>query len=82
MTKALLVRGDARAADHVDRLFQLFGDEAISWDAARAVGGVVATDKILTKKNHAVIKFLYAQKYCTTVLPRIIEGAKSSDGVC
>lgn len=81
MTKALLVRGDARAASHVDRLFQAFDDEEISWDAARAIGGVVTTDRILTKTNHAVIKFLYAQKYCTTVLPRIVEGAKSSDGV-
>ncbi|KZT67370.1 ARM repeat-containing protein [Daedalea quercina L-15889] len=79
ITKALLVRGDPRAADHVDRLFQLFGNDEISWDAARAVGGVVATDKILTKKNHAVVKFLYAQKYCSSVLPRIIDGAKSSE---
>lgn len=82
LTKALLVRGDARAADHVDRLLQLFDDEEVSWDAARAIGGVVAIDRILTKKNHATIKFLYAQKYCTTVLPRIVEGAKSSDGMC
>lgn len=80
VTKALLVRGDPRAADHVDRFFQLFGDEEISWAAARAIGGVVAADNLLTKKNHAVIKFLYAQKYCTSVLPRIIEGAKSTDG--
>ncbi|KAH9930313.1 ARM repeat-containing protein [Fomitopsis serialis] len=79
MTKALLVRGDPRAADQVDRLFQLFGDNEISWDAARTIGGVVATDRILTKKHHSVIKFLYAQKYCNTVLPRIIEGAKSSE---
>lgn len=80
VTKALLVRGDPRAADHVDRLFQLFGDDDISWAAARAIGDVVAADNILTKKNHAVIKFLYAQKYCTSVLPRIIEGAKLTDG--
>ncbi|TFY64928.1 hypothetical protein EVJ58_g2311 [Rhodofomes roseus] len=79
MTKALLVRGDPRGADLVDRLFELFGDDKVGWDAARAVGGAVATDKILTKKNHAVIKFLYAQKYCNSVLPRIIEAAKSSE---
>ena len=40
----------------VDQLFGLFGDAQISWDAARAVGSIPATDKILTKKNHAIVK--------------------------
>ena len=40
----------------VDRLFGLFEDEEVSWDAARAVGQIVAADPILTKKNHAVIR--------------------------
>ncbi|KZT07275.1 ARM repeat-containing protein [Laetiporus sulphureus 93-53] len=78
MTKAQLVRGDARAMAHAERLFTLFGDEAVSWDAARALGRVVSADKVLTKRNHAVIKILYAQRYCNAVLPRIVEGAKTS----
>ena len=40
----------------VDRLFGLFEDEEVSWDAARAVGQIVAADPVLTKKNHAVIR--------------------------
>ncbi|TFK91443.1 ARM repeat-containing protein [Polyporus arcularius HHB13444] len=78
LTKALLVRGHARATQNVDRLFELFVDEHVSWDAARAVGRIPGTDKVLTKKNHAVLRILYAQKYCNSVLPRIIEGAKVS----
>lgn len=78
ITKALLIRNDAAAARNIDKLFGLLDDAEVSWDAARAIGSVVATDKILTKRNHAVIKILYAQRYCSSVLPRIVEGAKSS----
>ena len=56
LTKALLVRGHARAIQNVDRLFELFDDEHVSWDAARAVGKIPATDKVLTKKNHAILR--------------------------
>ena len=56
LTKALLVRGHARAMQNVDRLFELFDDEHVSWDAARAVGKISATDKVLTKKNHAILR--------------------------
>lgn len=41
---------------NVDRLFDLFDDEQVSWDAARTVGRIPATDKILTKKNHAILR--------------------------
>ncbi|OBZ73673.1 MMS19 nucleotide excision repair [Grifola frondosa] len=77
-TKALLARGHVLAMGYTDRLFELFDDEHINWEAARAVGNIAGSDKILTKKNHAIIKILHAQRFCTTVLPRIISGAKSS----
>ncbi|OCH91496.1 ARM repeat-containing protein [Obba rivulosa] len=79
VTKALLIRGDALAMQHTDKLFTLFDDSEVNWDAARAVGFAVASDKIFTKKNHAVIKMLYAQRFCNAMLPRIIAGAKSSE---
>ena len=60
LTKALLVRGHARAMQNVDRLFELFDDEHVSWDAARAVGKIPATDKVLTKKNHAILRVCVA----------------------
>ena len=41
---------------NVDRLFELFDDESVSWDAARALGRIPGTDKVLTKRNHAVLK--------------------------
>ena len=56
LLKALLVRGHAKAMQNVDRLLVLFDDEHVSWDAARAVGRIPGTDKVLTKKNHAVLR--------------------------
>ena len=50
------MRGHALAQKFADRLFDLFGDVSVSWDAARAIGEIARQDKILTKKNHAVIK--------------------------
>ncbi|EMD39279.1 hypothetical protein CERSUDRAFT_82017 [Gelatoporia subvermispora B] len=79
VTKALLVRGDPLAMQHTDKLFELFNDTDVNWDAARALGFIVASDKILTKRNHAVIKMLYSQRFCNTLLPRIVTGANSSE---
>jgi len=39
-----------------DKLFSLFDDEDVSWDAARAIGQISAADKILTKRNHAILR--------------------------
>ena len=41
---------------NVERLFGLFHDDDVNWDAARAVGRIPATDKYLTKRNHAVLR--------------------------
>ncbi|KZV63176.1 ARM repeat-containing protein [Peniophora sp. CONT] len=78
VSKGLLVQNHALATDFVEHLFELFGDEAISWDAARSVGNVVAPSKILVKSNHAVIRVLHAQKYASRILPRLISGAKDT----
>ena len=56
MTKALQVRNHPSAQRFTDSLVELFDDSDIGWDAARAIGQIVSTDKVLTKKNHAVIK--------------------------
>ncbi|KAI0047844.1 ARM repeat-containing protein [Auriscalpium vulgare] len=77
VSKALLVRSHPQALPTIDRLFELFDDDDVNWDAARAVGLIGATDKILTKKNHVVIKILYAQRYANSVLPKLVEGAQS-----
>ncbi|TFY64788.1 hypothetical protein EVG20_g5838, partial [Dentipellis fragilis] len=76
VSKGLLLRSHPQALPSAERLFQLFDDAEVSWDAGRAVGQVVVPDKVLTKSNHAVIKILYAQKYMNAMLPRIVEGAK------
>ncbi|KIK08924.1 hypothetical protein K443DRAFT_671974 [Laccaria amethystina LaAM-08-1] len=78
MSKALIVRNHPLALSFSERLFQVFDDEAVGWDAAKACGEIPGTDTILTKRNHAVIKILYSQKYVNTILPRLMEGAKSS----
>ena len=56
------MRGHALAQKFSDRLFDLFGDASVSWDAARAIGEIARQDKILTKKNHAVIKVRWKSK--------------------
>ena len=50
------MQNHALAAEFIEHLFELFGDESVSWDAARSVGNVVAPSNILVKRNHAVIK--------------------------
>ncbi|KAI9444495.1 ARM repeat-containing protein [Lactarius indigo] len=60
ISRALLVRGHPKA------LLFLFGDADVGWDAARAIG------QGLTKRNHAIIKILHAQKYASSTLPKII----------
>ncbi len=54
-----MVRGHSRAFSFVDKLFELFGDADVGWDAARAIGQVGTADKELTKRNHAIIKVLF-----------------------
>lgn len=56
MNKALQVRSHPLAQPFTDRLVDLFDDVDIGWDAARAIGRIVDQDKVLTKKNHAVIR--------------------------
>lgn len=50
------MRGHALSSSFTDKLFELFEDPDVSWDAARALGSIVASDKVMTKRNHAVIK--------------------------
>ncbi|KXN92954.1 hypothetical protein AN958_08928, partial [Leucoagaricus sp. SymC.cos] len=78
VSKALLVRNHSLALQFTDKIFEAFGDEAISWDAAKAIGEVAAADDVLTKKHHAILRILYAQKFMNRVLPKIIAGAKDS----
>ncbi|KAH7927892.1 ARM repeat-containing protein [Leucogyrophana mollusca] len=80
ITKALLVRSHPISSQFVDRFFELLGDDAVDWDAARAIGGLGSGDIVLTKRNFAVVKVLHAQKFFNMVLPRILEGAKVCDG--
>jgi DNA repair/transcription protein MET18/MMS19 len=51
-----LVRNHPQALPFVNRLFELFDDMDVGWDAARAIGQAGTADKVLTKSNHAVIK--------------------------
>ncbi|KAJ7464465.1 ARM repeat-containing protein [Mycena latifolia] len=74
--KGLLVRNHPLAHAFIDRLFDVLEDEAIGTEAAKAFGDIAATDGVLTKRNAAVVKFLWAQKFATGILPRLMNGAK------
>ncbi|KAG6865136.1 hypothetical protein C0991_004873 [Blastosporella zonata] len=78
ISKALVVQKHATSIRFTDKLFELFGDDAISWDAAKTLGDIASGDQVLTKRNHAIIKILHAQKFVNGILPRIIAGAQDS----
>ncbi|KAJ6481205.1 ARM repeat-containing protein [Mycena vitilis] len=78
--KGLLVRNHPSASDLIHRLFDVFADKTIGTDAAKAFGDIAATDSLLTKRNFAVVKFLWAQKFATAILPRLMNGAKDGSG--
>lgn len=56
ISKALLVQNHPDAMRFVDSIFSILGDKQIGWDAAKAIGEIGTADKILTKRNHAIIK--------------------------
>lgn len=77
--KALLVRNHPDVSVYVDRLFSVFSDSQISWDAAKGVGELGSGgEEVLTKQNHAVIRLLYSQRFLNATMPRILLGCKSS----
>ena len=56
ISKGLIVRNHPQLSFFVDKLFELFEEDDVSWDAARAIGQIVAINKVLTKSTHAVLK--------------------------
>ncbi|KAK7040568.1 MMS19 nucleotide excision repair [Favolaschia claudopus] len=76
ISKGLLVRNHTQANDFIQRLFDAFSDDVIGADAAKAFGDIAATDNVLTKRNSAIVKFLWAQKFTNGILPRLMSGAK------
>jgi len=75
-----LTRGDPRALALTDKLFDLFSDEAINWDAASSIGKIAAATDVLTKTNYVVTKFLSTQKFTNGLLPRLMKNAQESSG--
>ncbi|KAJ7923548.1 RNAPII transcription regulator C-terminal-domain-containing protein [Mycena leptocephala] len=76
LCKALLVRNHPSALEFIHRLFDVFADPTIGTDTAKAFGDIAASDSVLTKRNGAIVKFLWAQKSATGILPRLMSGAK------
>ncbi|KAH9479537.1 MMS19 nucleotide excision repair protein-like protein [Psilocybe cubensis] len=58
ITKALLVRKHPLAMKLTEQLYDAFDDEAIGWDAAKAIGQIPSPDTVLTKANHAEVKLI------------------------
>lgn len=83
-----MIKNHAQALPFVNRLFELFDDPEVGWDAARAIGQAGTADKVLTKRNHAVIKVAslacviskYTDfEYSGTSLPEVREQHPSND---
>ncbi|KAG6869217.1 hypothetical protein C0993_009080 [Termitomyces sp. T159_Od127] len=76
--KALVVQKHTSLTRFTDNILELFADDEISWDAAKTLGDIASSDQVLTKRNHAVLKILHAQRFVNGILPRIITGAQDS----
>lgn len=74
-SKALVVQSHPLALNFSEKLFELFSDPTINWDAAKGVGIIPGHNDILTKAHHAVLRILYAQKYVKVMLPQTIAGS-------
>ncbi|PFH51873.1 hypothetical protein AMATHDRAFT_74737 [Amanita thiersii Skay4041] len=79
VAKGLLVNGHSLLLRFRDALFEVVKNEEIGWEAAKAIGEIAVIDNVLTKKNHAVVKYLYSQKYVSQALPRIVANSRDSD---
>ncbi|KIK23072.1 hypothetical protein PISMIDRAFT_29572 [Pisolithus microcarpus 441] len=81
IARALLVRSHPSAMAFTDKLFILIdeGDE-VGREAAHALGTLAIKDEVLAKRNHAILKVLYAQRYLDVVLPRILEAVQNVTG--
>ncbi|TFL01612.1 Dos2-interacting transcription regulator of RNA-Pol-II-domain-containing protein [Pterulicium gracile] len=62
-----------------DKYIACFADKDLSWDAAVGIGQFSSSEKILSKRNHAVIRVLHSQRFFNTVLDRLVAGAKDAE---
>jgi DNA repair/transcription protein MET18/MMS19 len=87
ISRALLVRNHPRALPFVNRLFELFDDAEVGWNAARAIGQVGMVDKVLTKRHHAVIKVIFSTcvqvscRYQLTLGPQVLHSQKYASSI-
>jgi hypothetical protein len=56
VSKALFIRDHALAIQFTDKLFEVFDDEIVSWDAAKAIGNIAGVDDVLTKRHYSVLR--------------------------
>jgi hypothetical protein len=70
ITKGLGCRGHPQFFTFVDKLFDLFADDDVAWDAGRSMGLLGGNDPVLSKQNHAVVKasFLHIVRENTLTL--------------
>lgn len=50
------------------RLYDAFEDDAIGWEAAKAIGQIPSPDTVLTKANHAEVKVSHAEVGCLYII--------------
>jgi len=79
--RGLLARNHPDVNQGIERLFTIFDDPQLSWDAARGIGELAkGGEDILVKDNFCIIRRLYVQKFVSMILPKLLHGCKATHG--
>jgi hypothetical protein len=86
--RALLVRNHPSALPLIRKLFGLFDDEEVNWDAAKAMGTSGAGGgQLLTKRFHAAVRVrprhnvLFATRVPDDPMTQLLSSQKFFDGI-
>ncbi|CAD6575428.1 MAG: hypothetical protein CYPHOPRED_005705, partial [Cyphobasidiales sp. Tagirdzhanova-0007] len=75
--RGMIIRSDSRAYEGVANLIALLADNHFGKEAARILAVLSQEDNgVITKKNFAVTRMLYKQRFYSYILPRLVEGSK------
>ncbi|QRV73960.1 MMS19 nucleotide excision repair protein [Ceratobasidium sp. AG-Ba] len=80
VARALVVRNHPKGEEYTEDIFKLLEDYQIGKEAGKAIGSIASNnDDVLTKQNYCAVRLFALQRFCSQVLPRVINGYKESN---